>query len=541
MPKAVELLRQGRHEELWQMCCGFIDLSLEQFMDIQKQLLMEQIGLLKNCKLGRKVMRGAMPENIDEFRERVPLTTYADYCPELLDQNEDVLPAKPLLWVQTFGKSGEYAHKRVPVTHRFWEEAGLNFGAMTIFATCRKKGEIAFKDGLKVIYGMGPPPYLTGNIAHKAEEYLGFRFLPALRLSEEMSFDERMEKGLRMALSGGMDGFFGLAGVLVAIGEKFRQGSGSKKLSQLISQPKALPRLARGLIRSKLASRPLLPKDLWTLKLIVSMGTDSTVYKKRVEDLWGRPPLDVYGNTETTIIATQTWDYDGMVFFPNLNFLEFVPEEESTKWYMDQSYQPKTILLDEVKAGESYELVATNFHGGALARYRVGDIIRITALRNEKLGINLPQLVFERRTPDLIDLDFMRLTERSIWQAIENTGIPYRDWAAHKDNGKTPMLRLYLELKGDHDISEEDVAKAVYEQLKRLDNGLCVHKELASLERLIDFKPIEVTLLPEGTFDNYKAVRQTQGASSKRLKPPHINPSEEAVSLLLDNTTASKT
>jgi len=95
MTRPIDLLRQGRQEELWQMCCGFIDLSLEQFMTIQKRLLLEQIELLKSCELGRKVMRGAMPGTVEEFREQVPLTTYADYLPELLEQREDVLPAKP--------------------------------------------------------------------------------------------------------------------------------------------------------------------------------------------------------------------------------------------------------------------------------------------------------------------------------------------------------------------------------------------------------------------------------------------------------------
>ena len=78
MPEIKELLRQGRYEDAWQMCCGFIDLSLEQFMAIQKRLLLEQLELLKSCELGRKVMRGALPETIEEFREQVPLTTYAD-------------------------------------------------------------------------------------------------------------------------------------------------------------------------------------------------------------------------------------------------------------------------------------------------------------------------------------------------------------------------------------------------------------------------------------------------------------------------------
>ncbi len=91
MPKAVELLRQGRDEELWQMCCGFISLTLEQFMVIQKRLLLEQMGLLNRSVLGSKIMRGAKPETVEEFRQQVPLTTYADYCPELLEKREALL------------------------------------------------------------------------------------------------------------------------------------------------------------------------------------------------------------------------------------------------------------------------------------------------------------------------------------------------------------------------------------------------------------------------------------------------------------------
>jgi hypothetical protein len=185
-----------------------------------------------------------------------------------------------------------------------------------------------------------------------------------------------------------------------------------------------------------------------------------------------------------------------------------------------------------VKAGENYELVITNFHGGAMVRYRIGDMIRITALRNKKLNIDIPQMVFERRADDLIDLGFMRLTEKVIWQAIENAKIPYRDWTARKEVGKTAKLHLYLELDDNYIASEEDVATAVYEQIKKIDDGLYIYKDLASLERLIGFKPIEVTLLPTGVFTNYKNQRQAEGAELVHLKPPHINPSDKVLSSL---------
>jgi hypothetical protein len=247
--------------------------------------------------------------------------------------------------------------------------------------------------------------------------------------------------------------------------------------------------------------------------------------------LWGKEPLNVYGNTETVVIATQTWDFGIMVFFPNLNFFEFMPEEEHFKLQLNPSYRPKTVLLDEVKAGEIYELVITNFHGGIMTRYRVGDMIKIAALRNEELSIDIPQMVFERRADDLIDLTFIRLTEKTIWQALENTGIPYVGWTARKEIGNTPILRIYLELKNNYIASEKDVAAAIYEQIKRIDKGV-VYNELTSLERLHDFIPIEVTLLSSGAFSNYKKKRQAEDTDLVKLKPPHINPTDMMVAEL---------
>jgi hypothetical protein len=198
---------------------------------------------------------------------------------------------------------------------------------------------------------------------------------------------------------------------------------------------------------------------------------------------------------------------------------------------MDNSYQPRTVLLDEVKAGENYEVVITNFHGGAMVRYRVGDMIRITALKNEKLDINVPQMAFERRADDLIDIaGFLRLTEKAIWQAIENTRIPYGDWTARKEmiEGR-PKLHIYIELKGGYIAGEGGMATAVLGQLKKFDEEDAL---FASMERILDPNPIKVTLLTEGAFANYIAQRRAEGADLAHLKPRHINPSNAELALL---------
>jgi len=537
MLKVAELLKKRRNEEMWQMCCGFLNLSLEQVMNIQKRLLLEQIRLLSRSALGKKLLHGPRPETVEEFRRRVPLTTYADYCPELLEKREDVLPAKPALWVHTSGRSGEYPCKWVPVTPAYANEMSVIMCGIGMLSSSRKWGESSsFPQHPRIVYSVAPSPYVSGTMASMLGQQAPVDYLPPIRIAERLSFEGRVRLGFKQALSQGFDYFFGLSMVLVTVGDKFSRSSKRVGIRPLLSKPGALFRLTKGLAKSRLARRPMLPKDLWSVKGIMSSGLDSWVYRDRIKELWGRYPLDVYSGTEGGFIATQTWDSEGMTFIPNLNFLEFIPEEEHFKWQLDHSYQPKTILLDEVKAGENYEIVITNFHGGALVRYRIGDMVRITSLRDEKLGIDIPQMVFERRVDGLLDFFVVRLTEKNIWQAIESTGIAYEDWTAYKDPGEL-VLKLFIELKNGSRVSEADIARMIYKKLMESDSD-----EKASLldNDFVDAVgfSVQVNLLPPGTFANYIAQRQAEGADLAHLKPPHINPSQEVLSLLLGRPEA---
>jgi len=534
MTRPLDLLRSGRKQELWQMCCGFLNLNMEQFMAIQKRLLLEQIELLNNSELGRRMMHGAMPETVEEFREQVPLTTYADYLPELVEKKEDVLPTKPAMWVHTVGRIGEYNFKWVPLSKRFLYEFERVAGGVGLLASCNPQGDFLVKEHLKTLATMAGPDYGSGIVAYMMQQALGFDLLPGN--TAEMTFQERVEAGFEEALSQGLDAFGGLPSVLAYVGEMFKQGAISVDTRFLLSHPRASACFLKGLIKSKLARRSLLPKDLWSVKVVVGGGADSAIFRDKVEELWGRQLLEIYGATEGGVYATQTWDHEGMTFIPNLNFFEFIPERECFKWQLDHSYQPKTILLDEVKAGEKYEIVITNFHGGIMTRYRMGDTIEIISLRNEKLDIDIPQMVFHSRADDLIDIASLgRLTERVIGEAIENTGIPSVDWVARKEIiDNKPVLHLYPELRAGYIASDESVATAIREQFKKLDRKYrCnFYRLIGNMETVLGLKPVEVTLLPQGAFSSYIARRQSEGAVLESLKPPHVNPSEDVLSLL---------
>jgi len=522
-----ELLQQGKHEELWDRCCGFIDLKIEGFMKIQKRLLLEQLELLRKCELGRYIMSGANPLTVEQFRKQVPLTTYSDYAPYLLKRRMDILPRKPILWQYTSGKYGEYPFRWAPVTARQLDEIELLIMALVFFSGCKQRKEIVFRAHDKVLYGMAPPPYATGSIARALPQGL-FNFLPPIEKAEETPFEERVQQGFNMALSEGLDLCLALSSITVAMGARFSQRNGHTDFSALLKQPKVLFRLAKGIIKSKLARRPLLPRDIWSLKGLITFGIDGSVYREKIKEMWGRYPLDFHGCTEAPLIATQTWDYQGMTFIPQLNFFEFITEEDSIKSREDPSYQPPTRLLDEVQPG-NYELVITSFHGGPFIRYRLGHLIKISSLRNEQLNIDIPQMTFLTRVDDQIDIaGFTRLSEKAIWQAIENTGLAYEDWTARKEINGKPALHLYIELKENGHVTTEQVAALIHEELKKLDTPY------AELESFTGLSPLVVTQLPQNAFHLYKRRQQASGADLTKLKPPHINPADETIDFLLN-------
>jgi hypothetical protein len=433
-----------------------------------------------------------------------------------------------MFWQRTSGRSGEYPCKWIPVTQRQYDEAGDAILAMFILSASRHKGDIVLEEHDKMLYGAAPPPYVSGSFFRRIEDMNIFDIMPKLDKAEQMAFEERLAAGFKMGMAEGMDVMFAISSVLVAIGERFGQGGGIKKAAAAFSNPKQLPRLFKALAKSKAAGRPIMPKDIWSVKGLVAGGTDNGIYRERIKELWGRYPLDVYGCTEALIIATQTWDYGSMTFFPYLNYLEFMPEREWKRWYDDPQYKPGLVQLDGLEVGESYATVITNFRGGSLVRYCIGDVIKINAMSNAEQGINIPQMVFEARGDGLIDIaGFTRLTEKIIWEAIENAGIVYQDWSVRKEHGETPVLRLYLEPKPGIEMNEEEAAVNIHDELKKLDS------DYASLETMLDLRPVKVTILPEGTFLNYINKQRAAGADLAHLKPPHMNPKEEIIDKLL--------
>ncbi len=254
-----------------------------------------------------------------------------------------------------------------------------------------------------------------------------------------------------MALRNGVDVIGAIASVLVKMGEQFEEHASHTKLTASMLHPAVISRLLRAQLRARREHRSMLPRDLWPSKAIVTSGMDTAIYKKAIERYWGSDPCEFYACAEGMILAMQGWNKKGLYFLPDIAFFEFIPEDEVQKWQADESYQPRTVLYDELREGELYEVVITQLYGMPLLRYRMKDLIRITGLKDAETGVNLPQMQFQRRVGETIDLAALaRLDERTLWQALANTGLRYARLvgACKEYDGEQAFLRLYHRVEG---------------------------------------------------------------------------------------------
>ncbi|MGD9142330.1 MAG: GH3 auxin-responsive promoter family protein [Dehalococcoidia bacterium] len=513
----------SENDRVWTKYCGFLDLGIQQFMSIQESLLLQQIAHITGCSLGRKLLDKRTPITVTEFRNIVPLNSYEDYLPELDAGDETALPEKPYVWASTSGSGGLRRH--VPITYEAYNRLLDNLMSVLILACSHDKGQSSLMEGDRVLYNVAPAPYLSGIVASGASRIFNLRSVMSPEMHDDIDFREKVTEGFNISLKTGMDVLMSMTSVLVKTGNEFKQMSNKGGISRHL-HPAEFLRIIRAFAKSKLEKRSILPRDIWSLKAIIGWGIDTSVYREQINEFWGVYPYEFHACTEGGIMALQSWTRQGMTLLPYANFYEFIPESEWIKNQEYPFYEPRTVLLPDVRAGERYEMVITSFFRMPFVRYRLGHLIRITSLQDEAAGIQLPQMVFETRADELIDIaGFTRISEKTVTRAIADAGVECEDWTIRKEiNGEKPSLHLYIELTNG--FQPEMVGPAVHDGLMKTDTG---YYDLATM---MEIQPLEVTVLSPGAFREYYRRKQESGAELAQSKPPRMNASDEVISEL---------
>ncbi|MBW1984321.1 MAG: GH3 auxin-responsive promoter family protein, partial [Deltaproteobacteria bacterium] len=93
----------------------------------------------------------------------------------------------------------------------------------------------------------------------------------------------------------------------------------------------------------------------------------------------------------------------------------------------------------------------------------------------------------------------------------------------------TPVLHLYIELKEKQ--TAQEVKTLVEHHLKKGDSNF------TNLENLLEIRPLKATLLSEGTFQRYYDEKVKAGYDLARLKPKHMNVSDDVIQELMRLST----
>ncbi|XMB65966.1 GH3 auxin-responsive promoter family protein [Mycoplasmatota bacterium zrk1] len=494
--------------EIWDSFCGFLEYSMDEYMQVQTRLMEEQIDYWSKSEIGQTILKGQFPKSIDEFRNMVPLTTYEDYADSLLPKQSSSLPMHPVVWIETTWEGGRHPVKVAPYSRSMLDTYRKNMIGCLILSSSKQKGEFDVTVDDKLLYGLAPLPYATGLFPLLLKEEIDMKFLPDPIEAQNMSFSERNKEGFKMAMHSDVEFFFGLGSVLYAVTKNIMEASTkSGGVSSILKYPlKRIIQIAKAKKVSRAENRSMLPKDLFNLKGFMVAGTDNHFYKDDLEKMWGIRPMEIFAGTEPALIGTETWTRDGMYFFPDSCFYEFIKEDDYLHLLDNPKYVPNTYLMNEVVTGEKYEIVVTVMKGGAFARYRVGDVYECVGLKNNEDGTRIPRFRYVDRVLNIVDIaGFTRITEYSINKAIEHSKVKVIDWIARKEVSDTnrPFLKLYVEIDQlyltNNPMSTDILKELLTTYFKFID------QDYKDLKKILGMEPLDIELLPVDTFKKYHA------------------------------------
>ncbi|XP_047314962.1 jasmonoyl--L-amino acid synthetase JAR4-like [Impatiens glandulifera] len=284
-------------------------------------------------------------------------------------------------------------------------------------------------------------------------------------------------------------------------------------------------------------------------------------YLKKLRHYAGDLPLlsSDYGSSEGWIGANVNPNLpperSTYAVLPNIGYFEFIPLKESAvdvKKQEDESFlcvEPKPVGLTDVKVGEEYEIVVTNFAG--LYRYRLGDVVKVMGFYN-----STPELQFVCRRNLVLNINIDKNTEKDLQLAVEAAGklaakerIEVVDFTSIVDMSTDPgHYVIFWELNNeiinkyniDDDNNDEGISRLLSECCNCLDKSF-VDAGYVSSRKVRAIGPLELRVVKRGTFQKILDHFIGQGSAFSQYKTPRcVGPSNVHVLQILSNNVVEK-
>ncbi|KAK6920011.1 GH3 family [Dillenia turbinata] len=271
----------------------------------------------------------------------------------------------------------------------------------------------------------------------------------------------------------------------------------------------------------------LIPALFPNVKYILGIMTGSMLpYLKKLRHYAGELPLMSadYGASEgwigVNVNPKLPPELATFAVLPDIGYFEFIPLNESIDDREQDGesdflrIEPKPVGLTEVKVGEEYEILLTNFAG--LYRYRLGDVVKVVGFHN-----STPELQFICRRSLLLTVNIDKNTEKDLELSVEAAQrllavekLELVDYTSHADLVSEPgHYVIFWEINGE---ASEEVLNECCNCLDRsfVDVGYVSSRKVKAIG------PLELRVLKRGTFQKILDHYVTMGAAASQFKTP---------------------
>lgn len=510
---------------------------------VQEQLLKELLQAHKDTELGRKYGLRDI-KTIEQFQQQIPILPYSSYEPytERIAQGEkNILTPDPVVYLNTTsGSTGN--QKLIPVTQRFQNSLGWanltcigflgealrsqnrKFGKLLVTNTAqitgRTSGGIEYGPGGTGVLRMGKflyeqlfaHPYETLQAADSiTRHYLCFLFalrdrsmrgmganFPMLILRICNYLERYAEDLIRDIETGTIASWLTLEPELRAKLERqwsVNPGRATQLREILKSEGRLTPKLAW-------------PELSFTA---TARGGTSDFYFERFPTYFDDIPSfgAVFASAEGTFSIYHDLNNDGSILAIEAGFFEFIPQDQ---WEVEH---PKTLLATEVKAGELYRILMTNYSG--FYRYDIGDVVEVLGFYEQA-----PLIVFRHRRGGILSSTTEKTTEFHATQVMQSLqqefSLPLEDFCITLSDNEFPAHYLVnIELVDGHNLSDRLAF------LTSFDRKLKEINVYYQSKRKDQVPPPRLRILAPGSFAKVRQRQVERGIPDSQLKFPHIS------------------
>ena len=510
---------------------------------VQEQFLRKLLFAYQNTELGRTYKIGEI-KTIDQFRSRIPVLPYSSYeplCDRIAKGEQNILTNAPVVYLNlTSGSTGQ--KKLIPVTKKFQnslrqanltsigflhealKSQGGKFGKLlatnSVQLLGKTSGDIDYGPASVGVLRMGKfvyeqlfaHPYETLQPADSlARHYLCLLFalanpslngiganFPMLVLRICNYLELYTEDLIRDLETGKIASWLKLEPEVRAI---------------LEGRIAANPRRAKQLQEIYNANGILTPKLAWSNLSFVATarGGTSDFYFERFPTYFGDTPGfgAVYSSAEGTFSINHDLNTDGSILAISSGFFEFLPQEQWEATY------PQTLLATEVKPGELYRILVTNYSG--FYRYDIGDVVEVVGFYEQA-----PLLVFRYRRGGLLSSTTEKTTEFHVTQVMQvlqqKFSVLLEDFCVTlSDETLPPFYLVNIELAPNEILEDYSGFLAAFDLLLQENNTSY------AIKRPDPIPSPRLRVLAPGSFAIVRQRQLLKGIPDSQLKFPHIS------------------